>query len=249
VVIVSQSVAQTLFPGQEALNRNFLWTDGVMKFIGISTEPRRIIGVVPDFDDQNIIPSPAMTVYQPTDQEGWQGRLFVRAHRDPYSVVPAITRTIHDIAPDQPVERAGTLNDIRAEVLTPDRLNAVVFGGFAGVALLISVVGVAGVLAFSVSGRKREFGIRIALGAMPRNILTDVLREGLVIAGIGVAAGVMVGFACARVIGRYVSEVHLPGALAFVASAVVILAAAVIASAVPAARAARVNAVEALRSE
>jgi len=249
VVIVSQSVAQTLFPGQEALNRNFLWTDGVMKFIGISTEPRRIIGVVPDFDDQNIIPSPAMTVYQPTGQEGWQGRLFVRVHRDPYSVVPAITRTIHDIAPDQPVERAGTLNDIRAEVLTPDRLNAVVFGGFAGVALLISVVGVAGVLAFSVSGRKREFGIRIALGAMPRNILTDVLREGLVIAGIGVAAGVMVGFACARVIGRYVSEVHLPGALAFVASAVVILAAAVIASAVPAARAARVNAVEALRSE
>jgi predicted permease len=249
VVIVSQSVAQTLFPGQEALNRNFLWTDGVMKFIGISTEPRRIIGVVPDFDDQNIIPSPAMTVYQPTGQEGWQGRLFVRAHRDPYSVVPAITRTIHDIAPDQPVERAGTLNDIRAEVLTPDRLNAVVFGGFAGVALLISVVGVAGVLAFSVSGRKREFGIRIALGAMPRNILTDVLREGLVIAGIGVAAGVMVGFACARVIGRYVSDVHLPGALAFVASAVVILAAAVIASAVPAARAARVNAVEALRSE
>lgn len=249
VVIVSQSVAQTLFPGQEVLNRNLRWTDGVIKFVGISAEPRRIIGVVPDFDDENIIPSPAMTVYQPSDQEGWQGRLFVRANRDPYTLVPTITRTIHDIAADQPVERASTLNDIRGDVLTPDRSNAVVFGGFAGVALLISVVGVAGVLAFSVSGRTREFGIRIALGAQPRNILTDVLREGLVIASIGVAAGVMVGFGCARVIGRYVSEVHLPSVFVFVGSAVVILAAAVIASAVPAARAARVNAVEALRSE
>ena len=157
--------------------------------------------------------------------------------------------TIHDMAADQPVERASTLKDIRAEVLTPDRLNAIVFGGFAGVALLISVVGVAGVLAFSVSGRTREFGIRIALGAMPRNILTNVLSEGLAIAGIGVAAGLVVAFALARAIGKYVAEVQLPGALIFVASAAVILAAAVIASAVPAARAARVDAVEALRSE
>ena len=249
VVIISQSLAQTLFPGQEALNRELRWTDGVMKFIGISTEPRRIIGVVPDLDDENIIPSPAMMVYQPTDQEGWQGRLFVRAKADPYALTPAITRTIHEISAEQPVERASTLQDIRAEVLTPDRLNAVVFGGFAAVALLISVVGVAGVLAFSVSGRTREFGIRMALGAQPRNILTDVLLQGLTIAGIGVGAGVIFGIVFARGIGRYVEEVHLPGMLTFVASAFVILAAAVIASAVPAARAARVNAVEALRSE
>ena len=135
-------------------------------------------------DDQNIIPAPAMTVYQPSFQEGWQGRLFVRAKQDPYSLVPLITRTIHEMSEDQPVERASTLQDIRAEVLTPDRLNAIVFGGFAGVALLISIVGVAGVLAFSVSSRTREFGIRIALGARPRNLLTDVLSQGLVIAGI-----------------------------------------------------------------
>jgi predicted permease len=249
VVIISQSVAQTLFPGQEAIGRELHWTDGVMKFIGISYEPRRIVGVVPDFDDENIIPSPAMTVYQPTEQEGWHGRLFVRAKHDPYTLVPAITRTIHEMAADQPVEKASTLQDIRAEVLTPDRLNAVVFGGFAAVALLISVVGVAGVLAFSVSGRTREFGIRMALGAQPRNILTNVLTEGLVIASIGVAAGLVLGFIFARIIGKYVGEVHLPGALSFAASALLILAAAVIASAVPAARAARVNAVEALRSE
>jgi predicted permease len=249
VVIVSQSLAQTLFPGKDALNRELRWTDGVVKFIGISMEPRRIVGVVPDMDDENIIPLPSMMVYQPADQEGWQGRLFVRAQQDPYALTPAITRTIHEISAEQPVERASTLQDIRAEVLTPDRLNAVVFGGFAAVALLISVIGVAGVLAFSVSGRIREFGIRMALGAQPRDILTDVLSQGLAIAGIGVGVGMVLGFAFARGIGRYVAEVHLPGMLAFAASAIVILAAALIAAAVPAARAARVNAVEALRSE
>jgi ABC-type antimicrobial peptide transport system permease subunit len=150
---------------------------------------------------------------------------------------------------DQPVEKASTLGDVRAEVLTPDRLNAIVFGGFAAVALLISVVGVAGVLAFSVSWRTREFGIRMALGALPRNILAIVLVEGVAMAGIGVGAGVVVGFALARAITKYVTGIYQPGPLAFVASAVVILGAAVVASAVPAARAARVNAVEALRSE
>ncbi|HEY1159162.1 MAG TPA: ADOP family duplicated permease [Terracidiphilus sp.] len=249
VVIISQSLARLLYPGQNALNRKLWWTDGVMKFIGISPDPRRIIAVVPDFDDENIIPSPAMTIYQPIEQEGWNGRLFVRAHRDAYALVPAITRTIHTMSADQPVEKASTLGDVRAEVLAPDRLNAIVFGGFAAVALLISVVGVAGVLAFSVSGRTREFGIRMALGALPRNILTIVLVEGVVMAGIGVGAGLVVGFALARAIGKYVTEIHQPGALAFVASAAVILGAAVIASAVPAARAASVNAAEALRSE
>jgi predicted permease len=249
VVIISQSVAQKLFPGQQALNRNLRWTDGVMKFIGIGEKPRRIIAVVPDVDDENIIPAPAMTIYQPADQEGWQGRLFVRTAGDPYALVPTITRTIHEMASDQPVERASTLEDIRAEVLTPDRLNVIVFGGFAGVALLISVVGVAGVLAFSVSGRAREFGIRMALGANPRIILTKVLREGLVMAAIGVAVGLSLGFVFARVVARYVADAQLPGAIALIASAAVILAAAVIASAVPAARAATVNPVEVLRSE
>jgi predicted permease len=249
VVIISKSVADKLFPGQEAIGRTMRWTDGVMKFIGISYDTRRIVGVVPDFDDENIIPNPSMTIYQPVDQEGWGGRLFVRTQTDPYPLVPSIVKTIQGIAADQPVERAATLQDVRAEVLTPDKLNAVVFGGFAAVALLISVVGVAGVLAFNVSGRTREFGIRMALGAEPRHILTDVLREGLVIASIGVVTGLIVGLAGARGVAAWVGQVHMPGVLSFVAAAALILAAAAIASAVPAARAARVNAVEALRAE
>jgi predicted permease len=249
VVIISQSVARKLFPGQDPLNRELRWTDPVIKFIGISDAPRRVVGVVPDIDDENIIPEPGITIYQPTDQEGWESRLFVRTKGDPYTLVPIITRTIHDMSAEQPVERASTLEDIRAEVLTPDRLNAIVFGGFAAVALSISVVGVAGVLAFSVSGRTREFGIRMALGAQPRSILTGVLSEGLIIASVGVGAGMFVGLVFARVLSKYVGQVQLPGVLLFTLSAFVILAAAVTASAVPAARAAKVNPVEALRSE
>jgi putative ABC transport system permease protein len=249
VVIISQSLANQLYPGQNPVNRKLWWTDGVMKFIGISTEPRRIIAVVPDFDDENIIPSPAMTIYQPVEQEGWGGRLFVRAHQDPYALVPAISRTIHEMSNDQPVEKASTLGDVRAEVLTPDKLNAIVFGGFAAVALLISVVGVAGVLAFSVSSRTREFGIRMALGAQRRDILKDVLVDGLIMASIGVLAGVVLGLGLSEAATKYMTEIHQPGVLAFVASAFTILLAAVIAAAVPAARAANVNAVEALRAE
>jgi predicted permease len=249
VVIISQSLAQMLYPGQNAVNRKMWWTDGVMKFIGISYEPRRIIAVVPDFDDENIIPSPAMTIYQPSDQEGWNGRLFVRAKGDPYELVPAITRLIHEISVDQPVERASTLTDVRAEVLSPDRLNAIVFGGFAAVALLISVVGVAGVLAFSVSSRTREFGIRMAMGAMPRHILGVVLKEGAIMAVIGVAAGFLLGLLLTRIAGRYIGEIQHPGILVFLAAGILILLAALVAAAIPAARAARVNAVEALRAE
>jgi putative ABC transport system permease protein len=249
VVIISQSLANELYPGQNAVNRKLQWTDGVMKFIGISTEPRRIIAVVPDFDDENIIPSPAKTIYQPVEQEGWGGRLFIRAHQDPYALVPAISRTIHEMSNDQPVEKATTLGDVRAEVLTPDKLNAVVFGGFAAVALLISVVGVAGVLAFSVSSRTREFGIRMALGAQRRDILKDVLVDGLAMALIGVGVGALLGFGLDQAAASYLTALGKPGVLAFAASAFAILAAAVIAAAVPATRAANVNAVEALRAE
>jgi predicted permease len=249
VVIVSKSVADRLFPGRDAVGRTMQWTDGIMKFIGISYDARRIVGVVPDFDDENIIPNPSMTVYQPVDQEGWGGRLFVRTESDPYALAPVIARTVQAIAPDQPVERAATLEDVRAAVLSPDRLNAIVFGGFATVALLISVVGVAGVLGFSVSGRTREFGIRMALGARPRHILAGVLREGLVIALVGVAAGIVVGLAGARGIAAWVGHVTPPGALSLLGSAAVIVVAAAAASAAPASRAARVNAVDALRAE
>jgi putative ABC transport system permease protein len=249
VVIVSQSLAQRMYPNQDAVNHHLWWSDPVMKFIDVNTQPRRIIGVAADLDDEHLVPGPTLTVYHPLDQEIGGGRLFVHTQSDPYPLVPSITRIIRDLNVDQPVEHAATLDDVRAEVLTPDRLNALVFGGFAAVALAIAVIGVAGVLVFSVSGRTREFGIRLALGAQPRNLLTSVIADGALMAGVGIVSGALCGYAIARLASSYIVDVRMPGVLPVIASAVVLLLAAVVASFLPAARAARIDVTEALRSE
>ncbi|HET9262608.1 MAG TPA: ADOP family duplicated permease [Vicinamibacterales bacterium] len=242
VAIVSQSMAQRLFPNREALNRR-LW------FAGGKPQPRRIVGIVADVDDQNVVQEPAMTVYTPLPQGSLPSRLFVRAAGDPYALVAPVTRTIRQISADQAVERPTTLEDVRAEVLTPQRLNAFVFSAFGGIALLIAVVGVAGVLAFSVSARMREFGIRLAVGSTPQDLRTGVLWDGLRIAAIGIAAGAAGGYALVRVAEGFFGNVQRPGALPVIGAAVVLIGAAIVASLVPATRAARVDVLQALRSE
>ena len=250
VVIVSQSLAQRMFPGQDALNRHIRWTDPVIKFIpGFSGDDRRIVGVVGDVDDENIVPGAALTVYHPLEQGIGGGRLFIHARGNPYALVTPVTQLIRQLSAEQVIERAQTLEDVRAEVLTPDRLNTIVFGGFAGVALLIAIVGVAGVLAFSVSGRTREFGIRLAIGSQPRNLVTGVIAQGAWMAGLGIVAGGALGYGLATLAGNYFPDVRLPDALPVVGSAIILLAAAVVASVLPAARAARVDVMQALRSE
>ncbi|HLM81880.1 MAG TPA: ABC transporter permease, partial [Terriglobales bacterium] len=182
VVIVSQTLAQTMFPGQDPINRHVYWTDPVLEFLpGTDAEkarvmsPHRIIGVVPDMDDLHIVPAPTPTIYGTFAEGGlFGGHLFIHTTGNPYALVTPVTKIIRDMSADEPVEHAATLEDIRAKVLAPDRLNSLVFGVFAGVALLIAVVGVAAVLAFSVSARTREFGIRLALGSHPKNLLRGV---------------------------------------------------------------------------
>jgi putative ABC transport system permease protein len=252
VAIVSQSLAQRMFPKGEALNHHLLWTDPILKVVPIfSAEPFRIIGVVPDMDDINVVPKPTMAVYLSFDQESavGGGRMFVHTRSDPYALVTPITRILRNMSADQPVERAATLQDVRAEVLSSDRLNVIVFGVFAGVALLIAVVGVAGVLAFSVSGRTREFGIRLAVGSQPRHLLTRVIAEGAAMGIGGLAVGFACGFALAQLAGTFLGDLKMPGMLPVVGSALVLLLAAVTASVIPAARAARVDVMQALRAE
>jgi len=249
VVIISESLARRMLPSMDAVNRRMMWTDPVTKFIGVSTDPRRIVGVVADVDDEHLVPEPTMTVYHPIGQEmiGW--RLFVHAKMDPYALVPSVTKVIRDLAGDQPVERAATLDDIRAEVLAPTRVNALVFGGFAGVALLIAIVGVAGVLAFSVSARTREFGVRLAIGSTPTHLLVRVLREGAVIGIGGIVAGAIGGVLLSRVVGSFVPDVQMPGLVPIAGAALVLVIAAIVASVTPAARASRVDVIDALRAE
>ena len=250
VVIISQSVAQRMFPNRDPINRRMMWTDPVMKFVDPNgTVPRRIIGVAADIEDENVVPGPALTVYHPFGQAIGGQRLFVHAHTDPYSLVSPVTRIVREMSPDQIVEHAATLEDVRAEVLTPERLNTIVFGAFAMVALLIAVVGVAGVLAFSVSGRTREFGIRLAIGSQPGRLLMLVISDGALIAAVGIAAGVIGGYALQQLAAGYFQNVQMPGVLPVIASALVLLTASLVASAMPALRAARVDVMQALRSD
>src|SRR5580692_1946468 len=250
VVVISQSVAQLMFPGRDPLNRHLWWTDPVIKFIGMEPTPRRIVGVVADLDDTHVIPSPTLTVYDPMEQQGlFGGRLFVHTHSNPYALVTPIVQLIRSMSADQPVEKAATLEDVRAEVLTPDRLNSLVFGGFAIVALAIAIVGVAGVLAFSVSARTREFGIRLAIGSQPSRLLAGVIREGAVMAALGIVAGAVGGYILARLAGSYLLDMKMPSPVPVVASAFILLIAAIAASALPAARAARIDVIQALRAE
>ena len=244
VAIVSQSVAQRLFPKGEAVNRH-LWLDRP----GFEPRPRRIVGVVADVDDENVVQVPTMTVYLPWRQLGEPSRLFVRAAADPYALVPAVTRTLHDLSADQAVERPATLEDVRTQVLTPQRLNAFVFSAFAGIALLIAVVGVAGVLAFSVGARTREFGIRLAVGCEPRQLRARVLGEGAAIAAAGILVGGLGGIALAWVASRLFGVAQMPGVLPIAGAAALLAAAAILASLLPAVRASRVDVIQALRSE
>jgi len=259
VVIISQSTAERLFPGQDPINRHIMWTDPIMKFIFINPSPRRIVGVVADMDDEHLVPGPMPIIYHPFGQipDGeskgeiplFGGRLFVHTRMDPHGLITPITQIIRNMAVDQPVERAATLEEVRAEVLTPDRLNSFVFGGFAAVALTIAVVGVAGVLAFSVSGRTREFGIRLAVGAQPRSLLLGVVAEGVVMATMGIVTGALIGYALTKLATRLFPALETPSTAPIVASVLLLMAATVIGSMFPAERAARVDVTDALRSE
>lgn len=252
VAIVSESLARRFFPATDALNHHLTWTDPILKVVPIINNPTvRIVGIVPDIDDVHLVPKPIMTVYRPSDQEAAMagGRMFVHARTNAYTLVAPITSIMRKMSPDQPVEKAATLEDVRANVLSPDRLNAIVFGAFAGVALLIAVVGVAGVLAFSVSGRTREFGIRLALGSQPHQLLARVIAEGAAIAIAGLAVGLAAGYGLAQLAGTFIVGMKAPGMLTVVSAGIVLLVSAIVAAVIPAARAARVDVIQALRSD
>ncbi len=246
VAIVSETLARQFFPNGRAVDHIITWTDPIFQFAsGGAPKPERIIGVVPDIDNGNLAAQPTITVYRPVSRAG---RLLVDVQGDPYTLVQPISGILRKL-PDQPVEGVSTLADIRAEVISPTRLNMIVASVFAGVALLIAIVGVGGVLMFLVSARMREFGIRLALGSQPRGLLLGVIGEGVALALGGLVLGLLSGYALARVGATYVAELKVPGWPALGGSALVLLLSAATAAAIPAMRAARVDVMQVLRNE
>ena len=221
VAIVNQSVARRLFPNGDALNRRLTPTN-----LGTNLGSRPTASHHRHRRRRRRRQRRARAVDDcvlPASRRG--SRLFVRAAGDPRALIPSVTRTIRELSADQAVERPATLEDIRAEVLAPERLNAFVFSTLGGIALLIAVVGIGGVLAFSVSARTREFGVRLAIGSTPRDLLAGVLWDGVRTASIGVAAGAAGGFALARVAGGFFANVQMPGALPLVAAGALLIGA------------------------
>lgn len=249
VVIVSKSLVDRVFGGRDAVGRRIAWTDARMRFVGISTDWRRIVGVVGDVRERGLQPPPQMMIYHPFTQEPAGGRFFIKADGDVRALEPSIRRIVREYAPDQPVGAARMLEEVYAEAVEAPRLNAVLVGAFALVALAIAAVGVAGVLGYAVTGRTREFAIRIALGSTRGKITGGVLREGVILTVLGLVIGIGGALALARLI-RSVLYGTLPNdTLSFTTAAIVLTLSSIVASAVPALRASRVDPARALRIE
>ncbi|HJR36685.1 MAG TPA: ABC transporter permease [Gemmatimonadales bacterium] len=250
VVILNKTLADRLFPNQDPIGRRVAWTGEVLKFIPVSGDWRTVIGVVGDTKDGGLDAQPLPVMFQPFAQEVvFAGGLVIRAASDAATITPAATRVIRGIAPQDPIERVLTLDQIRDESVAPRRLNAVLVASFGILAVIIAAVGIAGVLAFSVSARTNEIGIRMSLGADSGRVQRMVLREGGVLLVIGLLLGVLGSVLAARLIQGLLYGVapHDPATLAAVATLMATIGLA--ACWLPALRAARIDPGVAIRAQ
>jgi len=195
VIIINKTLAERFFPGRDPIGQRITYTGEVLKFIGMQEDYKTIVGVVGDTKDGGLDAAPRNVVFLPFTQAPlFQGAgLVIRAAANrenaAASLVPAATRLVRSIAPNEPVVNVLTVAQIRDESVAPRRLNATLISSFGILAAVIAAVGIAGVLAFSVSARTNEIGIRMSLGADSRRVQRMILREG----GVLLAAGLVIG--------------------------------------------------------
>jgi predicted permease len=221
VVILNRTLADQLFPGRDPIGQRVAWTGDVLRFIGVSGDWRTVVGVVGDTKDGGLDAEPRPVLFLPFAQEPAfaGGGLVIRAGMNPSALVPAATRLVRSIAPQVPIENVLTVAEIRDQSVAPRRLNAVLVSSFGALAVIIAAVGIAGVLAFSVSARTTEIGIRMSLGADGGRVQRMVLVEGGVLLALGLALGVGGALLATRLIRGLLFGVapHDPATLAGVA--------------------------------
>ncbi|HKW11454.1 MAG TPA: ABC transporter permease [Gemmatimonadaceae bacterium] len=250
VVVLSKSLAERLFGKENPIGRRIAWTGEVLKFIPVTGDWRTVVGVVGDTRDAGLDTDPTPTVFQPMAQEEiFSGALVIRTRSNPSLLQPSVLRAIRELYPRQLIENVATLDEVRDATVAPRRLNALFIASFGALAMIIAMVGIAGVLAFSVSARTQEIGIRMSLGADASRVLRMVLGEGGVLLGLGLAVGLTGALATSGLLRGLLFGVapHDPITLGAVMS--ILGAVGVVACLLPALRAAKVDPVVALRAE
>jgi len=215
------------------------------------TEWYSIVGVVGDVRQFGLAQETVAQVYVPLTQTpfGIAGQILVRTAGDPAAFGNVLRHTVYAVDPNQPVERIQTLDDLRSEALAAPRITATLLGGFAALALLVTLAGIGGVIATSVQQRTKEFGLRMALGARRDSVLVMVVRQGLLLVVIGLAIGIVGALAAGRVLSAYLYQTAPRDPMIFAGVAAVFILSGVIACLIPARRATTVDPLIALRAE
>jgi putative ABC transport system permease protein len=250
VVILNQTLATRLFGDVDPVGRRIGWTGEVLKFVGISDEWRTVVGVVGDTKDGGLDADPVPVVFIPFAQGDFpSGGVVIRATVDPTGISLAARSIVRSIVPENPIENVLTVDQIADESVGPRRLNALLVGSFGLLALVVAAIGIAAVLAFSVSARTNEIGIRMSLGAAPGRVQRMILTEGGTLVLIGLAIGVVGSLLLARTIEGLLFGIQPTDPITIALVAVVMATIGVVACWVPAARASRIDPSEALRAQ
>ena len=245
VVIVSESMARFYFKGESPIGHKI----NLRQFNGNWSQPIEIVGVAADSRADGIERGPMHTLYQPDSQTGAQSTLLVRTAGSADTLAPQVVETIRALDPNRPIDHVQTLEEIRDETIAPQRLNATLIGLFSALALVIATVGIAGVLAFSVSQRTNELGIRLALGAERGAILRMILGEGALMAAIGLVVGGAAAIPLSRLMSGLLFGIQPVDPPTIAMAAILMMTVALIAAWVPARRATAVDPMVALRGE
>jgi putative ABC transport system permease protein len=250
VVILSEAMAKYYFKTGDAIGRRISWklTNGITGAVSW-TPPAEIVGIAADSRADGVDQAPMHTMFQPDTQSFSPSTLLVRTSGVPDGLAPRVIETIRQLDPNRPIDHVQTLEEIRDETIAPQRLNATLIGLFAALALAIATVGVAGVLAFSVSQRTNELGIRVALGAGRGTILRMILGEGAAMALVGLVVGGMAAIPLSALLKGLLFGVEPADPPTIALSALLLVGVALVASWIPAQRATVVDPITALRSE
>jgi predicted permease len=251
VVIINKALADRLFANQDPIGRRIAWTGDVLQFIGMAQNDwRTVVGVVGNTKDGGLDAPTLPVVFTPFSQTNFPtGGFVIKTHGDPAAVAPAATSVVRALAPDSPIEHVLTADQIRDESVAPRRLNALLVGSFGVLALIVAAIGIAAVLAFSVTARTNEIGIRMSLGAEASRVQRMILSEGGTLVGIGLVVGVAGSLLLTRLIQGLLFGVAARDPMTIGGVALLIATIGIAACWLPAMRAARIDPGVALRAQ